>query len=365
MKSKGRNLYIDALTYQKKKAYGYNEYLFNLLNYFLEKRDEIKFEKIIIVCEKSQKEDFVRFSDKMEILTFSFSNILKRMWVQGLWNFFIPVRRNDVILSTANYSTFFKRSKHLLVIHDLLYLHSDWLKSKKIRYQRRLMIPRSIRMADKIIAISDFTKDQVIDSFPYSQEKIETVYNYFNFEKFGDIEFKLKKENNIISVASKDFHKNTITILRGFYQYKIRGGRMNLVMIGGLRVGSEEQYLFDRVIQEFPGSIECKSGISNSELAMEYGKSSVYVSASFFEGLGMPIVEAMFFGLILVLPKEPAVFKEVSSNMAIYFDSRDPDELTSIFLSCEKKMDSKPQYDTDRFNASKTSGKYVSILNDI
>lgn len=365
MKTEGRNLYIDALTYKKKKAYGYNEYLFNLLNYFLEKRAEMKFDKVFIVCEASQKEDFMKFSEGMEILTFSFTNILKRLWVQGLWNYFIPIRKKDVILSTANYSTFFKRSKNLLVIHDLLYLHSDWLKSKTIKYQRRLMIPRSIKMADKIIAISDFTKGEVISNFSYSKDKVETVYNYFNFEKFGDAGFNQKKENSIISVASKDYHKNTITLLNGFYQYKIRGGRMNLVMIGGLQADSQEQHLFDRISREFPGSIVCKSGISNRELAIEYGKSSVYVSASFFEGLGMPIVEAMYFGLILVLPNEPSIFKEVSLNKAIYFNSRNPDELASIFLSCEEKINSIQQYETSRFNADNTSGKYVSILNNI
>ena len=365
MKSEGRNLYIDALTYKKKKAYGYNEYLFNLLTYLYEHIDEMRFDKVFIVCEESQKDDFMKFADRMEIMTFSFTNILKRLWVQGLWNYFIPIQKNDAILFTANYSTFFKRCKHLLVIHDLLYLHSDWLKSKTIKYQRRLMIPRSIKMADRIIAISDFTRGEVISNFPYGKDKIETVYNYFNFEKFGDSGFNLKKENHIISVASKDYHKNTITLLRGFNEYKARGGRLNLVLIGALKEGSEEQILSNQIISYFPGSIVCKSGISNKELAEEYGKSLIYVSASLFEGLGMPIVEAMYFNLILVLPKEPSVFREVSANKAIYFDSRNPDELASIFLSCEEKINSIPQYDTSRFNASNTSGKYVSILNNI
>ncbi len=360
-----RDLYIDALTYKRNKAFGYNEYLFNLLNYFFKERAKLDFDNIYIICEESQQGDFSKFKGEFEIVPFRFSNILKRSWVQSFWNFFLPIKKEDVILSTANYSTIFKRCKHLLVIHDLLYLHGDWLKHRAIKYQRKFMVPRSIKLAEKIIAISNFTSNEIMHYFPFSEGKIESIYNYFNFEKFGKKNFNEKKTDSIIAVASNEYHKNTITLLKAFYEYKKKGGRFNLILIGSLNNDSLEKNEINQIIKDFPGSITNKAHISNEELAREYSRSSIYVSASFFEGLGMPIVEAMYFGLKLILPDEPSIFREISNLDAIYFNSKSYEDLALIFLSCESIKESNNLYNLERFNASNTSGKYIDLLNQM
>lgn len=365
MESETTNLYIDALTYRKNKAFGYNEYLFNLLNYFYDKRCELKFDKVFIVCEDTQKSDFLTFASRMEVISFSFKTFVKRVYIQSLWNFIIQVQKNDVILFTSNYSTYFKRCKHILVIHDLLYLHGNLLKNNKIKYQRKLMVPISIMLADKIIAISDFTRNEIINNFPHCREKIETIYNHFNLNKFAIKDIKLPRGKNIISVASNAYHKNTITLLKAFLEYKKRGGKLKLVLIGALKKGSSEKDLFNYILNLFPNSIQNKVGITNSELGMEYWKGAIYVSTSFFEGLGMPIVEAMYFRLNLILPEFPAIFREVSGNNAFYFDSKDYWQLSSLLLSCESLTNSYPEYAIDKFNAANTSGRYVFVLNNI
>ena len=58
---------IDLLSLERGKAYGFQEYIFNLLNYFYQHRGDIQFESIIIWCRKTEVYAFEQFSDKFEI----------------------------------------------------------------------------------------------------------------------------------------------------------------------------------------------------------------------------------------------------------------------------------------------------------
>ncbi len=366
MKKENRTLYIDALTYKRHKAYGYNEYLFNLLNYFYEHRDLLDYDKIIIICEESQISDFLKFKDKFEIKSFRFNNQLKRIFIQSIWNILLPIKKNDVILFTANYSTFFKKCKQVLVIHDLLFLHGNLLKSKLVKFQRKLLVPLSLKNANRVIAISKFTKNDILSNYKISEDKITVIYNYFNFKKYGPIDENKQKERTIISVASSAPHKNVRCILTAFLEYKQKGGSFKLEQIGKIPKNTIEYHILENIQSKYPDSVSVSSNLTDSELAEKYNKAAIYVSASQFEGLGMPIIESMYFGLTLILPDSPSIFKEVSDCNALFFDSNNPDELCRIFLELEKQNTyQRKNYDLSKYDSQNTSGKYVSTLNEL
>ena len=365
MESNHRTLYIDALTYKKNKAHGYNEYLFNLLDYLYNNREKISYAEITIICEKSQVENFKIFSNKFKIKCFSFSNLFKRIIIQSIWNFLLPIKQQDTILFTANYSTIWKRCNQVLVVHDLLFLRG-MLKSKLIKYQRKLLVPLSLKKANKIIAISEFTKNDILNNYKINSTKIEVIYNYFNFKKFHTENQATNRTKTIISIASASPHKNTICILKAFLNYKIKGGKYDLQLIGKIKQDTPEYEVFLEIKNKFPDSISNYYNLSNQDLGKKYSHAEVYVSASLFEGLGMPIVESMYFGLILVLPSTPSIFREVSNNSAIFFESNNHNELSNIFSQIENhKIAITKNYDLARFDSSNTSELYISCLNKI
>ena len=102
-------LIIDCLIYKKNKAFGYQEYLFNLLNYFSLHIDSFKYKEIIIVCDKEQTIYFKQISERFNIKAFSSNTKLKQIISQNLLKYKLNIKKDDVILYTYNYTTIIKQ----------------------------------------------------------------------------------------------------------------------------------------------------------------------------------------------------------------------------------------------------------------
>ena len=174
-------LIVECLAYEKGKAYGYQQYLENLLNYFYLNVDKLNFSSIIIYCIDCQKPYFEKYGDKMIIYGCKVNNIISRLFVQSMISWKLNLNREDVVLFTGNYSSLIKRSRHVLVVHDLLFKRKKWIRNVRMRLQRTLYMPLSIKYADKIIAISNFTAKDIVSYYPESRSKINVIYNCFNF----------------------------------------------------------------------------------------------------------------------------------------------------------------------------------------
>lgn len=360
-------LVIDALIFENRKAFGYQEYLFNLLDYFFEKRDSFSFNRVIIACPKNQELYFTKYNERFEIIGFNINNKIQHLIMQNLLAKKLKLKKNDTILFTYNYSSIFKSCRHILVVHDLLYLRKKYLPNKMMRWQRYLFIPISLRLADKIIAISNFTKTDILKHYKIHESRICTVYNYFNFKKYSPIEqyFKLSKPY-FLSICSTAYHKNTVSVLKAFEQFCKHNSDFDIVFVGGLKDKSSLAYRFYETLSDaIKERIHLLQGISNQELGMLYRNAKGFISLTLFEGLGMPIVEAMYFNLPLIL-SDLTVCREITEGTRVQFvepfdinkieDSMKViAEKTIITNSCDLVQ--------NRFSKENTSGKYLTILN--
>ena len=362
-----RSLVIDALAYQRNKAFGYQEYLFNLLNYFFEYREQLKYERIIVVCDQTQNDDFLQFKDKFEIVDFRVPNLLFRFYAQFIFPYKLGLCKQDVILHTANYSSLIKNCINILVIHDLLYLRKKMLPNFLMRLQRRIYVPRSVALADVIIAISEFTKQDILQNIPQSRVKnIVCIYNYFNFEKYklGSKKSKCLVDcSYFLCVSSSAYHKNMITVLKAFEKFCSLNKKLNFCFVGDFG-NSEACTYYEGLNVDVRERIHILKNISNAELSLLYADCEAYVTATLFEGLGMPIVEAMYFNAPLIL-SDLEVCREVSNNQGVFFDPNSADELCAKMLNFVKPHINSHDYVVDKFAAINTSQKYIDILNNI
>ena len=226
------------------------------------------------------------------------------------------------------------------------------------------MIPISIRKADKIVAISQFTKDDIEHFYPKSTGKVQVIYNSFNFGKFDGGEAAHVGADYFIAISTNADYKNQKTILEAFYSYCEKGGEKRLVIIGRLNNETEAGKIYERLSKVVKDRIIWKSNIPNSELGALYRGASCFISASKFEGLGMPVVEAMSFGLPVLLSDIPP-HREVSINKGEYFEPTDVDKLADKML---KMSFEKREYVTDikaMFSEENTSAKYVELINQM
>ena len=359
-----KRLVIELLSIEKGKAYGFQEYVFNLLNFLHKNREEIKAKEVIILCKDNSENMFQKYSDKFIIKGYPYSSYAKRFWLEITLPFRLRLTSEDLLFIPGNCSGWFKKSKELLVVHDLLYKRKDWVPSALMRWQRELYLPRSLKKADKIIAISQFTKDDIEYYYPQTKGKIEVIHNSMNFSKFEGADVADLGYDYFLAISTNADYKNQKTVLKAFSRYVELGGDKHLVLIGKQSSTSESGQVYASLPTEVKERIVWKSNISNSELGALYKGASCFISASKFEGLGMPVVEAMSFGLPVLL-SDILPHREVSMNQGEYFTPSDVDTLTFKMLNLSFKRRDYAKMIRDMFSEENTSAKYIELINRV
>ena len=155
-------LIIECLGFEKDKSYGFQEYLYNLLDHIHEHRTDLQFSEVILVCKPSQVLNFSRFSRNFTIVGIrGAESYMGRLWKQTMLPFILGLKENDTILFPGNFSGFIKRCHHVLVIHDLLFKRRNLIQNSKMVVQRELFVNFSVRFADRIIGISNFVSNDI------------------------------------------------------------------------------------------------------------------------------------------------------------------------------------------------------------
>lgn len=357
-------LVLDCLGYERNRAFGFNEYLFNLLDYFYVNRTELQYDKIVIACQKSQYESFDKYKDKFIIKCSKLAeNYIGKLVVMTGISFWLRLSKNDTVLFPGNYSGLLKRNKHVLVIHDLLYKRPELMRNRAMQRQRELFIPLSVKLADKVIGISDFTAEDIKKYFPDNKHKVVSIYNYMNLGKYG-LPHSAEDDGMYFLTVTNAWHKDWATLFRAFDNYVKAGGTRKLVVVGRIEQNVFSQDAYNAISEKARSMVIAKRAISNEEMGYLYRHASCYISTSLFEGFGMPIAEAMFFGLPVFLA-DIQVHREISMGMGEYFAPKDDAALLDLMLHSDYSRKGYQRIIAGKYDGDHTSKKYVDLLNQL
>ena len=195
--------------------------------------------------------------------------------------------------------------KSVVTIHDLIFLrhpeYYHWIDRKIYTWK----FHQTIKQADKIIAVSECTKRDILEFGKINPEKIEVIYQSCN-PKFTvtpsvqDIESTTIKYNlpkrYLLCVGTIEERKNLILAVKSL---KFLPEDIHLVA-----VGKKTKYA-DKVKKQadkigVSHRLHLLSGVNNDELNVIYKNAEVFVYPSRYEGFGIPIIEAIFCGLAVV-----------------------------------------------------------------
>ncbi len=207
----------------------------------------------------------------------------------------------------------------VVTIHDLLLNHfptrrastlgpvSYWIKNKGYHF----VIGTAIKKAKKIIAVSEYTKKDILDNFKVSAGKIEVIYegvsivkkdmNPYVLEKYGIV------KPYLLYVGNAYPHKNLERLISAFNELE----KLQLVLVGQL------DYFYKRLKKT--DNVIFTDFVSDRDLSGLYQSASLYVFPSLYEGFGLPPLEAMACGLPVV-SSNASCLPEVLGKAAVYFD---------------------------------------------
>jgi glycosyltransferase involved in cell wall biosynthesis len=207
------------------------------------------------------------------------------------------------------------------VIHDLAFLrHPEWY-SKRARIFFKLIVTNTIKTSKELIAVSDFTKNEILDLIGFEEDKI-IVKNPKVSRKLIELSknsYANKYGRYILTVGSLEPRKNLITLLKAFDEAKLEEVKLIIV-------GAENKRVFNSVnFKKYYGrdNILFLGYISDEELVSLYQNTELFVYPSLYEGYGLPVKEAELFTKNIISNNIPAISKySADKNLEDAFNSR-------------------------------------------
>lgn len=334
---------LDA-RFLSKKPSGIAEYSENLISHLAEIDTQNKY---IILTQRGYSSR-LNLPDNFEIVqynaepfslktVFRLSQFLSRLDAMVLHSFF-------------PFAPLFFSGKLILTVHDIQpFLNMIELGNKKYgrrhswaSYFYQWLYPRILRRADWLIAVSEATKNYLMELFPYLREKVIVIHSGIAKEWFDEIEddevrevterFALP-ERYILYEGTCRPSKNLKNMLRGFYNLsKLRQDFQNIYLILALQ---EDGYLRDvkQLIEQTHLSqrVRILTGVRSDELKVLYKKALLLYFVTKYEGFGFPVLQAQAVGTP-VLASTSAALPEVGRDGALFVDPDDPGEITNELL---------------------------------
>ncbi len=221
------------------------------------------------------------------------------------------------------------QAKYVVTIHDL----TAWKLPGAIPplYSRyiRSATTRAVKLADLILCPSDSIKREVLERFGLSSEKVRTAWNMDSKlpalspqeqeEVFQSLSKRLGlRKPFLLFVGTLEHRKNVVTLVEAFA--KVAGtSDLQLALAGRPGYGfSEIQAAIER--QTCRNHCVMTGFLADQELAVLYQRAELFVYPSCYEGFGIPLVEAMNFGLPIVASRIPSTL-EVAGEAAVYYEN--------------------------------------------
>lgn len=251
----------------------------------------------------------------------------------------------------------FYPKKFIITIHDLILIHHPTIRGTtlhpffyKIKFLAyRLVINLAIRRARKVIAVSEFTRKDILKNYPVNSEKVEMIYeacdDFYLASPRSPVEI-LKKYDladsygiikpYIVYVGNVYPHKNPENLALGYaLAKKGKFPGLQLVFIGG------EDFFYRRlknfIREKGIENVIFIGRISDRELGAVLQSAAMYGRPSFYEGFELPPLEAMACGVPVICSNHECAL-EILEDSACYFDPRDP---RSVAETIEKVLTDK------------------------
>jgi glycosyltransferase involved in cell wall biosynthesis len=190
----------------------------------------------------------------------------------------------------------------------------------------------SANKADKIIAISENTKKDIINIWNFPEKKIKVIYlGIENFELDNYNKKRLISKPYILFVGQRSYQKNFNSFLKTFKIISQKTHDLLLVCTGNPFSRKEKQIIYQMGLAEKIIQISA----DEKKMVNLYYNAELFVYPSLYEGFGMPILEAMSCHCPVICSGN-SCFPEIAGDAALYFD---PYNIESMTETTRKLLD--------------------------
>ncbi len=220
---------------------------------------------------------------------------------KATWTKFSSLFRHFDVYHEPNFVPMdFPASKIVTTVHDLSFmLYPQWHPKERVEFMEKNFASR-IELSDVILTVSEYGKREVEKYVGVPGDKIKVVYNAVD-ERFRPLSkasvttylrAKRYPENYVLFVGAVEPRKNLETLIGAFGDIERSFGNLHLIIVG------PKGWLYESVFKKveelgLTNKVHFTGFVADEELIYLYNGAQVFVYPSFYEGFGIPVLEAM------------------------------------------------------------------------
>jgi glycosyltransferase involved in cell wall biosynthesis len=308
------------------------------------------YEVVKRIVEAHPEDEFILFFDRQPSVDFDFGHnakqvvlspqarhpILFRIWFNWSVKRALKKYKPDVFFSPDGYLSLTTRIPQVPVIHDLNFEHHpEDLPSHFLKYYKTYF-PQFAKRADHIITVSDYSKQDIIETYKVDPNKITHIWNGASdvFNPLSEEESATIRETYtngkpyFLFVGALHPRKNLRRLIEAYSIFKTKNGddEIELVIVGAdLWKNSSDDIQIPQAVKD---QIHFTGHLSLQELSQVMGAAKAFVFVPYFEGFGIPLVEAMKSGVPIITGDRTSL-PEVVGKAALLCDPFDSNDIAS------------------------------------
>jgi glycosyltransferase involved in cell wall biosynthesis len=246
----------------------------------------------------------------------------------------------NIVHGTDNFVYPCAKSANIVTIYDLTFIRYPSFSSRIVKtYTGR--IKQCLKWTDRVITISESSKNDIVNYLNFDPEKVYVTplasrYNtsYFSEEIIHQLEKQAKYDfykPYLLFVSTIEPRKNINTLIAAFNLLKNTHKIEHQLILIGKKGWSYEPIFAAIESSPWKNQIHHLDYLSDDLVALFYSKADVFVYPSYYEGFGMPVLEAMTLGTPVVSSNTSSI-PEVTGDAAILVDPNDPMQLAEAIF---------------------------------
>lgn len=280
------------------------------------------------------------------------------LWEQFDLPRYLNKKNNPLLINLTNSAPIFYKNK-ISTIHDLSVFENGGWFSIKYRSFYKFLIPRIIKSSRKILTDSYFSQKEILNKYnDLNPKDIHVIYCSNSLKTNNNIQ-KSKDDDYLLFIGGNSRRKNLKNLILAFI--KLDSQKIKLKIVGNII----NHLKSDNVI-EHP-NVEYLGDVSNDDLINLYTNAKMLVFPSFYEGFGLPPLEAISFNCPIILSDIP-VLREIYEESALYVNPYNIDDIKnkiSKFLNDNKlryEMISLGLKQSKKYSWNKSAIKIIDLI---
>jgi len=304
--------------------------------------------------------------------------VLWYCWFEYSVRRFIEKNKIDIFISTDGYLSLKTNIPQVAVIHDINFFHFPNTIPPFTRWYYNHFFPKFAQKSIRIATVSEYSKEDIVKSYGVNLSKIDVVYNGVNehytplsLEEIQKTRLQVSDGNPyFVFVGAFNPRKNISRLLQAFDQYKGQHqSGIKLIIVGEKMYGTAEMMSVLKKIQ-YKNDIIFTGRLDVERLKLVIGSALAMTYVSYYEGFGIPLLEAMKCGVPIVASDQTSI-PEVAGDAAIYVNPFSIDSIAEgmIRIASDKELRENliknAAIQSQKFSWDKTANEFYNCITKV